>query len=67
MRLLGDDAASARILAEYFAELGVDQPDAGGDLYTIDLDAVVVISVADDQLVVDRWSATDGRKVVRRS
>ncbi len=64
---LGDDEASARILAEYFAELGVDQPEGGGDLYTIDLDTVVVISVADDQLVIDRWSATQGRKVVRRS
>ena len=64
---LGDDEASARILREYFAELGVDEPPGGGDLYTIDLDSVVVISVADDLLVVDRWSATDGRKVVRRS
>ena len=66
-RLLGDDEASARILAEYFAELGVDQPEGGGDLYTIDLTSVVVVSVDADQLVVDRWSATDGRKVVRRS
>jgi len=64
---LGDDAASARILSEYFAELGVDEPAEGGDLYTIDLATVVVISVADDQLVVDRWSAQDGRKVVKRS
>lgn len=64
---LGDDEASARILSEYFAELGVDEPEAGGELFTIDLDAVVVISVDDDQLVIDRWSAADGRKVVRRS
>ncbi len=64
---LGDDAASARILGDYFAELGVDTPPDGGDLYTIDLASVVVISVADDQLIVDRWSAVDGRKVVKRS
>lgn len=65
--LLGDDEASARILREYFAELGVDQPDAGGELFTIDLATVVVITVDDDQLVIDRWSASEGRKVVRRS
>lgn len=65
--LLGDDEASARILGEYFAELGVEQPPDGGDLYTIDLETVVVITVEDDQLVIDRWSAADGRKVVRRS
>jgi hypothetical protein len=63
---LGDDDATARILSEYFAEIGVDEPAEGGDLYTIDLRTVVVISVADDQLVVDRWSADDGRKVVQR-
>lgn len=66
--LLADTEAGARILAEYFADLGVEEPPpGGGDLYTIELDSVVVISVADDLLVVDRWSATDGRKVVRRS
>ena len=64
---LGDDEATARILAEYFAEIGVEEPSEGGDLYTIDLETVVVVFVEDDQLVVDRWSATDGRKVVRRS
>jgi len=66
-RKLGDDAEGARILGEYFAELGVDAPEGGGDLYTIDLDTVVVISVEDDALVLDRWSATEGRKVVRRT
>jgi hypothetical protein len=65
--LLADTDEGARILSEYFAALGVDEPPGGGDLYTIDVDSVVVISVEDDQLVVDRWSATDGRKVVRRS
>jgi hypothetical protein len=64
---LGDGAEGARILAEYFAELGIDAPPGGGDLYTIDLDTVVVVSVGGDQLVVDRWSSTTGRKVVRRS
>jgi len=65
--LLSDSEEGARILREYFAELGVDEPPSGGDLYTIDLASVVVISVDSDELVVDRWSATAGRKVVRRS
>ncbi|MGN6694572.1 MAG: pyridoxamine 5'-phosphate oxidase family protein [Aquihabitans sp.] len=65
--LLGDAEEGARILSEYFADLGVDEPPGGGDLYTIDLDAVVVIGVEDDQLVIDRWSPEGGRKVVRRS
>jgi nitroimidazol reductase NimA-like FMN-containing flavoprotein (pyridoxamine 5'-phosphate oxidase superfamily) len=64
---LGDDEATARILSEYFAEIGVDEPEEGGDLYTIDLASVVTISVADDRLVVDRWTASDGRKVIRRA
>lgn len=37
------------------------------DRFRIEPDAVVVIAVADDQLVVDRWSATGGRTTVRRS
>ena len=38
---LGDSEESARILTEYFAEIGVDEPADGGDLYTIDLASVV--------------------------
>lgn len=64
---LADSEDGRRILAEYFAELGVEDPPEAGDLFTIDLDTVVVISVEDDLLVVDRWSATEGRKTVRRS
>ena len=63
---LADQAEGARILSEYFAEIGVDEPEEGGDLYTIDLETVVVVSVEGDQLVLDRWSATAGRKVIRR-
>jgi len=65
--LLADTGEGARILSEYFADLGVDEPPGGGDLYTIDLDTVVVIAVEGDQLVIDRWSASGGRKVVRRT
>lgn len=37
------------------------------DLFRIDVDSIVVISVDKDQLVIDRWSAADGRHTVRRS
>lgn len=37
------------------------------DLFRIEIDTVVVISVADDQLVIDRWSVADGRTTIRRS
>ena len=33
-----------------------------GDLFTIDIDALTVISADAGQLVVDRWSITDGRR-----
>jgi len=64
---LADSEAGQRILAEYFADLGIENPPDAGDLFTIDLDTVVVISVVDDLLVIDRWSASEGRKTVRRS
>ncbi len=47
-------------------EQGMESPGPS-DLFRIDLDTVVVISVAEDQLVIDRWSAADGRSTVRRS
>lgn len=55
-----------RIMTAYFAERGIDAP-AEGDLFRIELDAVVTVSVADDQLVIDRWSEAGGRVTVRRS
>lgn len=45
---------------------GMEQPGPS-DLFRIDLEAVVLISVADDHLVIDRWSAADGRTTIRRS
>jgi hypothetical protein len=58
------DEAVAMMTA-YFAERGIDAP-ADGNLYRIDLDSVAVISVVDDQLVVDSWTAERGRSTVRR-
>jgi hypothetical protein len=43
------------------------EPPADWDLFTIDIDALTVISVDGGQLVVDRWSTSDGRQAVRRS
>jgi hypothetical protein len=37
------------------------------DLFTIDIDALTVISPDGGQLVIDRWSTTDGRQTIRRS
>jgi hypothetical protein len=37
------------------------------DLFTIDIGALTVISPDGGQLVIDRWSTTDGRQTIRRS
>jgi Pyridoxamine 5'-phosphate oxidase len=48
------------------AERGAEPPE-DWDLFTIDIDAVTVISADSGQLVVDRWSPTDGRQTMRRT
>ena len=48
------------------SERGVQAP-ADWDLFTIDIDALAVISADSGQLVIDRWSTTDGRQTIRRS
>ena len=48
------------------SERGFEPPE-DWDLFTIDIDAVTVISADTGQLVVDRWSPTDGRKTMRRT
>lgn len=42
-------------------------PDAPGDLFRIEPETVTVLSVDGEELVVDRWSATDGRRTFRRT
>ncbi len=64
--LLADAAEQAALMAWFKDERGLEPPGEA-DLFRIEPEAVVVIAVADDQLVVDRWSATDGRTTVRRS
>ncbi len=43
------------------------EPPENWDLFTIDIDALAVISVDSGQLIIDRWSTTDGRQTIRRS
>ena len=47
------------------SERGVEPPE-DWDLFTIDIDALTVISVVTGQLSVDRWSTTGGRQTTRR-
>ena len=58
----GDLAAFRAWLA---SERGVEPPE-DWDLFTVDIDALTVVSVDGGQLVIDRWSATDGRQTTRR-
>lgn len=54
--------------AAFTAERGFEPPEIDtSDAFRIDLETVVVVSMVDDQLVIDRWSAADGRQTVRRS
>jgi hypothetical protein len=48
------------------SERGFEPPE-DWDLFTIDIDALTVIAVDDGQLVVDRWSTTEGRQTLRRA
>lgn len=62
---LPEEEAIATFTA-HFAERGIDAPPEG-HLFRIELETVVLVSVADDQLVIDRWSEASGRVTVRRS
>jgi nitroimidazol reductase NimA-like FMN-containing flavoprotein (pyridoxamine 5'-phosphate oxidase superfamily) len=45
---------------------GAESPE-DWDLFRIDIDALTVIAVDNGQLMVDRWSATEGRRTTRRT
>jgi hypothetical protein len=64
--LTSDAGERSRFRAWLRAERGFEPPD-DWDLFTIDVDALTVIAVDDGQLLVDRWSTTDGRRTVRRA
>jgi Pyridoxamine 5'-phosphate oxidase len=63
--LVSDSGERSGFRAWLESERGFEPPQ-DWDLFTIDIDALTVISVEDGQLVVDRWSETDGRHTMRR-
>lgn len=60
-----DPAAFERAVAHSQETTG-QSPPTPFDLFTVDVRELVCISVEDDQLVIDRWSATAGRTLVTR-
>ena len=64
--LVEDDALRLATFGAFAVDRGFDEaPD--GELFSISLHRVVAVWVADDQLVIDRWTADGGRKTIRRS
>lgn len=61
-----DPDDQARVLRWFKDERGFEPPP-GGELFTIDIESLVVVSVDGEELVIDRWTAADGRRTVRRS
>jgi hypothetical protein len=64
--LVSDAAERSGFRAWLGSERGSEPPD-DWDLFTIDIDTLTVVFVDDGQLVVDRWSTTDGRHTTRRA
>ncbi|HEX2577230.1 MAG TPA: pyridoxamine 5'-phosphate oxidase family protein [Aquihabitans sp.] len=60
-----DDATAKAVMADFTEQRDLDP--GPGELFRIDVDDVVVVSVDGGALVVDRWSATGGRSTVRRT
>jgi hypothetical protein len=64
--LVSDAGALSAFRAWLQSDRGVEPPE-DWDLFTIDIDALTVISVDNGQLLVDRWSTTEGRQAIRRT
>ena len=64
--LVSDAGARSAFRVWLRSERGVEQPE-DWDLFTIDIDALTVISVDNGQLVVERWSTAEGRRTMRRA
>jgi hypothetical protein len=64
--LVSDAGALSAFRVWLRSERGVEQLE-DWDLFTIDIDALTVISVDNGQLLVDRWSTTEGRQTMRRA
>jgi hypothetical protein len=65
--VLTTDAAERAAFRSWLASLRGAEPPADWDLFTIDINELTVVFVDAGQLVVDRWSATDGRATMRRA
>lgn len=59
-----DPASLADVKAAFEAERGFEMPE--GDMFRVDLASLVLISVEDEELVVDRWTEAGGRHTTRR-
>jgi nitroimidazol reductase NimA-like FMN-containing flavoprotein (pyridoxamine 5'-phosphate oxidase superfamily) len=64
--LASDTGERSAFRAWLKSERGFEPPE-DWDLFTIDIDALTVISVDNGQLVVDRWSTAEGRQTMRRA
>lgn len=64
--LVEDEALRLGTFGALAAERGFDPP-LDGELFAISLRTVVAVWVEDDQLVIDRWAADEGRRTIRRS
>lgn len=64
--LVTHDDERSDFRAWFTSERGLEPPE-DWDLFTIDVDVLAVVFVEDGQLVVDRWSTSDGRRAIRRS
>lgn len=64
--LVTDAAEIRRVMGHHNETTGFEAPQES-DLFRLDVEELVCISVEDDQLVVDRWSVSDGRRTTRRS
>lgn len=64
--LVAAAAEFRRVMGHHTEETGFEPP-VESDLFRVDIQELVCISVEDDQLVVDRWSASAGRHTIRRS
>jgi hypothetical protein len=65
--VLTTDAAERAAFRSWLASVRGAEPPADWDLFTIDINELTVVFVDAGQLVVDRWSATDGRATMRRA
>ena len=65
--MLATDAGDLNAFRAWLESERGSEPPEDWDLFTIDIDALAVISADGGQLVVDRWSAANGRRTTRRT